>query len=239
LRALVSCRGEADYTRLAARMPDVHAAYQLRTTADKMARGTVEARLLAGQSIEEVAARCGLTADAVAAYHALFFDVMGKLQARNYILIEAIGMWSFLEMAETDVDLILKRAAFLKGPIFLEMFLHYYTTPLVMPRQLDGLSREQLEELSRMLLTRLIILAWTLPPAKILRVRLLQDLLYQLDGVIDAWPATGTDATQAASVGPSLMSADREAWWAVWREAFATASSGQGLEEAQEDKPVP
>lgn len=62
LLALLACRGEPDRQRLAEKEPGLDAAVRLYTGGDKIARGTVEARLLARQSVPEVAALCGLTA---------------------------------------------------------------------------------------------------------------------------------------------------------------------------------
>jgi hypothetical protein len=60
--------------------PDVAAARALREAADPRKRWEAEARLLARQDDAAVAARCGLTPGAVAAYEALFFAVRDRLE---------------------------------------------------------------------------------------------------------------------------------------------------------------
>jgi hypothetical protein len=230
LHARRACRTGADRESLAQKMPDLHTAYQLYEGDDRLARGTVEGRLLSGQTIEEVAAACNLTAGAVAAYHALFFDVMGRLKARSYILNYAIGVGPCDELSEEDVDVILKRAGFLKGPIFLEWVLRYYRTELKVPSRLEGLSREQLADLHDLLSVRNLILAWVLPAEDMGRVTLLQALLDELKGLIDAWPGPTVEGQKPGHVVLSLTPADREAWWAVWRQAAGAADAGRGLE---------
>src|SRR5207248_5335102 len=66
-------------------LSDVAAAYRLRHGDDKLARGTLEGRLLAGEPIPEVAAACGLTPGVVEAYHELFFDVRERLDAAAWV----------------------------------------------------------------------------------------------------------------------------------------------------------
>src|SRR3984957_11759173 len=79
VNSLRACRDKADRERLVHEFPDLDAAYRLHTTADKMKRTVVEARLLARQTVEEVAAACNLPVDAVIAYEKIFFQVLGRL----------------------------------------------------------------------------------------------------------------------------------------------------------------
>lgn len=79
-----TCRDRRDQERLAQRHPAVAAAYYLsRQTrlAEPLKKAEVEARLLARQEDETIAARCGLSAAAVGAYHDLFFAVRDVLDA--------------------------------------------------------------------------------------------------------------------------------------------------------------
>jgi hypothetical protein len=228
LLALLACRGEPDRQALADKEPDLDAAVRLYTGGDKIARGTLEARVLAGQTIPQVASLCGLSADAVAAYAALFFDVLGKLDGREYILANAIGPKTWHGLTEEDTDVLLKRAAFLKGPIYLEAFLRYYRAPLEIPCRLEGLSRERLGELLDLLLIRAVVLAWVLPPEKLSRVYLLQGLLQELKGLLAAWP--GHAGERPGHPALALGAAGREAWWSLWRTGAEAASTGRGVE---------
>jgi hypothetical protein len=229
LKGFHACRDDYDYVQLWWKMPDIWEAYRFQITADKMARGTLEGRLLAGQSIEEVATACNLPSEAVAAYHALFFDVKDKLEARSYILNHAIGVLPCDELTEEDVDVILKRAGYLKGPVFLEWVLRYYRAELKVPSQLAGLTREQLDDLHDLLTVRALILTWILPPEQMVRVQLLQKLLDQLKSLLDAWPSGDAGSQQPGHVVLALQPADCEAWWALWLQAADAANTGRGL----------
>ncbi len=78
--------------RFAEGMPDFAAAHRLHGRSDALERGRVEALLLAGQSVEAVAAACGLATAGVAAYEALHFQVVGRLGAWSFILSSAFSV---------------------------------------------------------------------------------------------------------------------------------------------------
>jgi hypothetical protein len=122
LQARQACVTTKETDRLARKMPHVHAAYVLYTSRDKLARGLVEARLLAGQSIEQTAAACGLPAEVVHCYEALFFRVRGLLQHRLHIRNYAFPPPGWDDCTEADVDEHLKRAGFLKGSVMVDLF---------------------------------------------------------------------------------------------------------------------
>jgi len=124
-------------------------------------------------------------------------------------------------MTEDDVDVILKRMAFLKGPIMLDILLRHYTSGWKVPTTLEESSREQLKELSLMLSIRTLILAWTLPFKKFGRVVLLRYLTKELDALADRWPADGGTAALTGIVRPDDF--------ALWRKAVEAASTGKGL----------
>jgi hypothetical protein len=89
---------------------------------DPVAKLEVEARLLAGQSIAEVADRCGLDPETVEAYEALFFDVADHLGRESYILHQAIGP-RLQDPAPEDLDVIVKALAYVGGPFVLDAVL--------------------------------------------------------------------------------------------------------------------
>jgi hypothetical protein len=89
-RAQARCRTEADCERLTADYPalaEAHALY----TGEPLKRWELEARVLAGDSDEVIAARCGLSAAAVAAYHATFYEVRPHLHAATHVVNVLIG----------------------------------------------------------------------------------------------------------------------------------------------------
>jgi hypothetical protein len=135
-------------------MPDLDAAYRLHISPDKLARGIVEASLLAGLSIEQVAKTTGLSSGAVEAYAALFFNVEGKLHANLYVLHEALGPRFLHGLTEEDVDVFMKWAAYVQGPLALPVLVRYFRFGCVIPESLDGLSHAELEELHARLTVR-------------------------------------------------------------------------------------
>jgi hypothetical protein len=241
VRALLSCRTEAARELVAGSMPDIAAAHRLHESVDKLTRGILEARLLAGQTFEEAAAACGLSRAAVEAYHELFFSVRDKLQAEVYILGEAIGEKLWFGLTEEDVDVVLKHLAYLKGPIFLEAVLPYFRGEWSIPERLEGAGREQLERLACALQTKALFQVRVLPFPQCLRVLRLCRLVQELWEVIDVLcPAGQADprpgvATWEAALPPILAScstapgaeasptADPAAWWPAWRAAVLAA----------------
>jgi hypothetical protein len=85
----------------------------------------VEARLLAGQVVAEVARRAGLARDTVAAYAALFFDVDDRLSAADWIYTHVLGAGALDPAAARDPALVLKEFVYLGGPLVVEAVLPY------------------------------------------------------------------------------------------------------------------
>jgi hypothetical protein len=198
------------------------------TTQGKLDRGNLEGRLLAGQPFAAVAAACGLTEAAVEAYHALFLDVAGRLDADVYILDEAIGEKAWYGLQEDDIDLFLKLYGYLKGPLMLEALLRYYTSGWKVPERLDGLTRGQLEDLALMLRIRTIVLARVLPFERLGGMLLMDQMIRRLDAALDAWPKGG-DCGLLADLCPD----DRQRWWDAWRALVVIGSGRDGVPALQ------
>lgn len=138
-------------------------AFRLRFHTAPLERATLEARLLSGEPIADTALKCGLVLEVVRLYEALFFCVRDRLQNRIYIINYAIGPRYLTGYLESDVDIILKSLAYLKGPLFLEYLLPYFTTPWQIPDRLDGLTVGQLRDLHYRLSIKAMIAALTIP----------------------------------------------------------------------------
>jgi hypothetical protein len=229
LRARQACPTDAGRERLSREFPDIDAAFRLHEGPDKLARGVVEARILAGQCFEEVASACGLSRQAVEAYAALFFDVAGKFHARCFILNNAIGEQHFSGLAEGDADVLLRWAGFVLGLPVLEAMIRYYASGWAVPESLGGSTRAGLEELRAMLLVRVIVLARVLPPEKLHRVRLLDQLVAELEQCIVTWPEGGPTQTAGHDTGPPTSALVQ--WWASWRELTLAVSKGAGFDQ--------
>jgi hypothetical protein len=224
LQRLVACRDDAERQQLAQDMPDIDGAYRLHQSTDKLARGLVEARLLARQSFEQVGQACHLRPQVVEAYHNVFFDLTGKLQAKGYIMSEVIGASFMVPIDEKDVDILLKQYGHGAGPFAVDDLERYLRHGLTIPRKLDSLTRAQLEDLYGLLLARAFVLSSTLPPMKIGRVALLLDLINALERLIGAYPEASPEG-RPSGILASL--ADQQEWWQIWRTATVAASSGR------------
>jgi hypothetical protein len=228
-----ACRDQADRDLLARMDPDVDVAYALRHGADKLARAELEGRLLAGQSIEEVASLCARTPEVVVAYVRLFFDVEGKLDAKLYLLINAVGsrLWDG-SLREGDVDLLLKWIAAIKGPILLELMLRYVKHGVVLPERLQAATAEQLEDLALMLRMRALILTVASPWPECLRGVRLCELVDELRESIP-WLTTARSAAPiyvgaafapvADETGGGGEAIEPGCWWAAWRAEVLSA----------------
>ena len=170
-KRLQACRNESDRTLLSQGMSDINVAYRLYTASNKMDRTVVEARLLAGQTVEETAAACNLPEKVIVAYEKMFFHVLESLNHPIYILFTAVGMPLDDEsLTEDDRDILLKFYAYRKGPLFLEDLLRYFRNGIRVPDRLDQASRDELEELVVMLEVEAVVLSRVLPLEKCSRV---------------------------------------------------------------------
>jgi hypothetical protein len=104
--------------------PDVHAARRLHEGGGPIPL-MVQARLLARQSIAEVARFTGTPAEVVSTYEGLFFNVVGCLDAQDWVLVHAIGRGASAGTADPDTGVVLKSFAYFGGLIVLEAVLPY------------------------------------------------------------------------------------------------------------------
>jgi len=111
--------------RRRAREPDpvVAAALDLRAAGGPNRRLEVEARLLAGQGYDEVASRCGLDPEAVEAYERLFFAVLDRLGAEDFIVFSAMPGLS-IGTGPPSVATLIRSFGYFGGPCVLDIILH-------------------------------------------------------------------------------------------------------------------
>ena len=122
-------RREKNRVSFPAELGGIHQAWILRHRTDLLTRATLEARLLAGQSIADTAVACNLPAEVIRLYESLFFSVMDRLRHRAYLIAEAISPRYWSGYTAADADIVVKSLAFLKGPMFLKYILPYFTKP--------------------------------------------------------------------------------------------------------------
>jgi hypothetical protein len=94
------------------------------------------------------------------------FAVQGRLQCRAFIFNSAIGPRYLTGYTEDDVDIIIKSLAYLKGPMFLDYLLPFFTTAWHIPDRFDQLTVDQLEQLRYMASIKAMIAAMTMPAEK-------------------------------------------------------------------------
>ncbi|OAI47568.1 hypothetical protein AYO44_01440 [Planctomycetaceae bacterium SCGC AG-212-F19] len=79
------CRGEGDHRVLAARMPCMAQAFELHEYGGPV-RAALEARILARETLERIAAKAALPMAVVCCYQEVFFDVSARLGSPDYVL---------------------------------------------------------------------------------------------------------------------------------------------------------
>jgi len=82
---------EVRHESLALSMPDVHQAHLLHFGADRELRGILQARLLTRETVPEIARRFELATGTVETYEKLFFNVLDRLECKDWIAKVAIG----------------------------------------------------------------------------------------------------------------------------------------------------
>jgi hypothetical protein len=109
--------------RLAKVYPGPSAAYALHQCADSDLRMTVECRILAGLSDEEIASKHALSAIAVQWYEAIFFHVRDRMEALDWIIATVLNP----ERSQlSPTQRTLKRIAYFLGPAALEYLLDLF-----------------------------------------------------------------------------------------------------------------
>src|SRR5262245_23146483 len=122
--ALGGCHDEADRLRLAEEQPAIFEAHALYHADPPLLRWAVEARILAREPFADIARKCGLLAEAVEAYEALFFCVLDKLGADTWVVCQVIGPKIFHGLMERDLDAWWKVVGYGLGPVALDALLH-------------------------------------------------------------------------------------------------------------------
>jgi hypothetical protein len=119
LRALARSRRGDPRADLLQRFPDIHAARQLREGGGAT-QVVVQARLLARQTPDDIARLTGVPAQVIDAYEALFFHCRDRLDASDWVLVQAVGMRAGAGSEGPDPAVIFKWFAYQGGPVVLE-----------------------------------------------------------------------------------------------------------------------
>jgi hypothetical protein len=95
--------------------PHIQAALDIWRAEPPAPRWQLEARLLTGAPLDEVAHLCELLVDVVETYHQLFFDVHPRLQATDWIMLHAVGTYYWKGFAGLPLGALWKWAAYTAG----------------------------------------------------------------------------------------------------------------------------
>lgn len=120
LRRWSRCHEERDFLRLRDEMPAVYGAHDLFEATQSAIPWAIEARLLARESFEGIARKCGTTAEVIEAYTKLFFDVADALNSPDYIMGQVVGMAAFTDPAEAELGTYWRYLGYAGGPEVLD-----------------------------------------------------------------------------------------------------------------------
>ena len=121
-RAMARCRTERGRDGVRRRFPDLHEA-ALMVQAGGPALDEIKARILAGQSDAEIAARCRVSAGAVQSLESLFFETRASVKAHDWIISKVIGPAYNRANPGPNQSAIWLSAGYHAGPLYLEAVL--------------------------------------------------------------------------------------------------------------------
>jgi hypothetical protein len=129
LRRRLRCRSSGEKRRLVDSASDLHAAFELYEDQNTRSKFLLEARVIAGDAVEEIASGLGVSAAAIAWYLNLFFDVVDRLHASDFILNQVIYGARLHDPDWNNYGW--KLLGFLGGPEFLKKILQLNAGPSV------------------------------------------------------------------------------------------------------------
>ena len=141
LRDLRRCHSERQLERLGSHDPDLHLARQLHEAGCNTAL-EVQARLLARQSVAEIAHFTSVPVSTVATYEALFFNVVDKLHARDWVTTTAIGWLKYDPAMGRSHATLLRAYAYHGGVHVLDAMLPYLLGNKLSEKPLSGATPE-------------------------------------------------------------------------------------------------
>lgn len=116
---------------------DIFLAYRLYQHPESHFRALFEARILAGESDEEISKKTGADPDAIAAYHALFFDVRDRLDKIDFIVQHIIGPVVNDGIQEKNFEAIWKLFGYMAGPKVLDVLVYRFNPNVLQPESYE------------------------------------------------------------------------------------------------------
>jgi hypothetical protein len=163
LRAMQRCKDDRGRARVAARYSEIDQARRF-AEAGGQALWEVQARLLAGQSDDEIATLCGLSPGAVNRFESLFYAVRERIEAHDWVLTRAIRPGMRYLSTPPDLATTWRQFGYYAGPLVLDVVIAVsMDRPLpVWTKDMKGADQPGFEEQLR-LKCRLAIGAHMLP----------------------------------------------------------------------------
>src|SRR5690606_34674736 len=125
--------------KLYMKYPSLLHAYEIFERNDRI-RLTIESRILARQSDEEIAEKVGTTPDVIKIYELLFFNVRDRLSNRDYIVQQIIKPLVQQGLAGVAEGLSAKFFGYFGGPIVLDQILDGYDHSVFNPHEVINLN---------------------------------------------------------------------------------------------------
>lgn len=129
---------------------------------DAIVAHALEARILAGQTPAEIAAKGVVDADVVTAYGDCFFDVAHRLDQPDYIMFAAIEPAIYSGLRDRRQDLLWKLFAYKGGPVILDVILTFSNRPM-MPRDVSEVEAYFHADIKTQLQRKAVIAAHVVP----------------------------------------------------------------------------
>ena len=125
-----ACSNDSQKAVLADRRADIFWAHWAWLATANPQRHSIEAHILARETDDEIAWRCGTQSGVIEAYEALFFNVREKLQHKQYVLHCVMGEAIQRGISERDYDLLWKMYGYFIGPHILDALESKFSNPV-------------------------------------------------------------------------------------------------------------
>jgi hypothetical protein len=128
-KALQNYDSDERQMKLAWERPDMFWAHYMYDQLHNPMRWSIEARILAGESNQEIARRIGCAEEIIQIYEGLFFNVRDKLNRKDYILHTVLKDAVLRGLQEREKDLLWKLVAYTGGSYMLDAVINPLVTP--------------------------------------------------------------------------------------------------------------
>jgi hypothetical protein len=110
----------------------------------------LQARLLAGETNEAIAAKLGIAPETVEAYEALLFCVCDRLAAHDWVASQVLGLYPWLAASRADRMNLVRIFGYFAGPLAVDLWWAYFTGASLAEYGPDAEVRARLDLLARM-----------------------------------------------------------------------------------------